>query len=80
MKNLDAVTKEALELPLEQRTRLAERILDSLDDLSEQEIERLGAQEAARRVAAHEAGEIDSHSAGAVHETLRDRLIRVRHE
>ena len=74
MKSLEDLTQEALELPLDQRTRLAERILDSLDELSEEEIERLWAEEAARRVAAHEAGEISSQPASEVYEALRQRL------
>ena len=41
MKNLEALTKEALELPLDQRTQLVERIIDSFDELSNAEIDRL---------------------------------------
>ena len=74
MTDLEALTQEVLELPLDQRARLAERLLSSLDELSPTEIEQLWAQEAERRFAAYEAGEIKSHPADEVHKDILKRL------
>lgn len=46
---LEAIEKEALDLPLPERARLAEKLLSSLDNLSEAEAEQLWFQEAQRR-------------------------------
>jgi hypothetical protein len=47
--NARLIEKEALALPIDKRARLAQRLLESLDDVSEAEAERLWAQEAMRR-------------------------------
>jgi len=69
-----ALTEEVLGLPVEERARLIERLLDSLEDLSEEEIEGLWARKAVRRVAAFEAGQIRAYPAEEVHEEIRGRL------
>jgi len=56
------VENEALKLNLEARAELAQKLLASLEDLSEEELERLWAKEAVRRDA-----ELDTGAA-----TLRD--------
>jgi putative addiction module component (TIGR02574 family) len=53
--NIQAIEQEVLHLPIEERARLAEKLLSSLDALSEQEIEKLWLVEAQRR-----ASEIDN--------------------
>lgn len=53
--NIQAIEQEVLHLPIEERARLAEKLLSSLDVLSEQEIEKLWLVEAQRR-----ASEIDN--------------------
>jgi len=45
----DQVENEALKLKPEARAELAEKLLKSLEDLSDEEIERLWAEEALRR-------------------------------
>jgi putative addiction module component (TIGR02574 family) len=50
MVDLDEVLKSALSLTVEERATLAERLLLSLDELSEDEAERLWAEEAERRL------------------------------
>lgn len=50
--NTESIHQEALSLPVRERAELAERLLCSLDDLSEAEIAQLWLEEAARR--AHE--------------------------
>ncbi len=74
MKNVSTLTRKVLELPVEERARLAERLLDSLEELSEEEIERLWAREAVRRVAAFEAGEMKAYPADEVHKGIRRRF------
>ncbi|NOV31331.1 addiction module protein [Methylomonas sp. ZR1] len=49
--NIQSIEQEVLHLPVEERARLAEKLLSSLDDLSEQEIEKLWLLEAQRRAA-----------------------------
>jgi putative addiction module component (TIGR02574 family) len=44
-----AIEKQALELPMQERARLAQRLLESLDEISEAEAEQLWLQVAARR-------------------------------
>lgn len=75
MRKLQALTQEALHLPLEDRARLAERLLESLDDLSERELEKVWGEEAVSRVEAYEAGLIDALPAEEVHEEIR-RVLR----
>ena len=44
-----AIEKEALELPIQERAKLAQRLLESLDDVSAAEAEQLWLDVAARR-------------------------------
>lgn len=55
--DVETLEREALRLPAEDRARLARELLDSLDELAPQELDRLWLSEAARR-----AEEIDSGS------------------
>ena len=70
MKDLVA---EVLELPLDARADLASRLLDSLDDLSEEETDQLWAAEAERRYAAYQAGTMKAVPADEVFSRLRSR-------
>jgi len=54
--NLLQIESEALELPVLDRAALAQRLLLSLEDVSESEFEQLWADESARRVAKFDAG------------------------
>jgi putative addiction module component (TIGR02574 family) len=56
----DEVRREALRLDHASRAQLARDLLDSLDDLSEAEIEQLWLQEAVRRHDAIVAGEVQT--------------------
>ena len=56
MANLVDVLQSALILDVRDRAVLAERLLASLDELSEEEAERLWAEEAARRLEQYRAG------------------------
>jgi putative addiction module component (TIGR02574 family) len=72
-KDLKDVAAEALELPLTARAELASRLLDSLDDLSEEENDQLWAQEAERRYSEYKAGNIEAVPADEVFARLRAR-------
>ena len=56
MPNPTEVLKSALSLPVDDRAALAEKLLASLDDLDEQEAERLWAKEAQRRLEEYRGG------------------------
>jgi putative addiction module component (TIGR02574 family) len=53
---LDEIASEALKMSVESRAALAKRLLDSLDELSPEEHERLWVDEAARRYQQLKAG------------------------
>jgi putative addiction module component (TIGR02574 family) len=50
------ILKDALNLPVKDRAALADKLLASLDDLSEEEAERLWADEAHRRLEEYRGG------------------------
>ena len=54
----DEIFRAALALPSEVRAELANRLLDSLDEDDQEEIDRLWAREAEDRIAACERGEL----------------------
>lgn len=72
-RDLKDIAAEALELPTTARAELATQLLASLDDLSEEENERLWAAEAERRYAEYKAGNIEAVPAEEVFERLRSR-------
>jgi putative addiction module component (TIGR02574 family) len=55
--DLKALTELALQLPLEERARLVQELLESLEALPESEVDRLWLDEAARRAAQLDRGE-----------------------
>jgi len=54
-----SVEKQALGLPAPDRARLAQKLLESLDTLSDAEREKLWLDEAARRAAQLDSGEVE---------------------
>jgi putative addiction module component (TIGR02574 family) len=72
-RDLEDVAAEALELPLTARAELASRLLDSLEEISEEESDALWAEEAERRYAAYKGGEIKAVPAEQVFAKLRSR-------
>ncbi len=64
----------ALQLEPPARAKLAHRLLESLDALSETEVEALWVQQAERRLQALEAGELESIPADEVFQRVRERL------
>jgi putative addiction module component (TIGR02574 family) len=65
--DLDEVLRNALTLDVQDRASLAERLLASLDELSDAEADRLWADEAERRLNEYRAGRARSVPADEVH-------------
>lgn len=75
MPDLNEVLKSALSLPVEDRAALADKLLASLNELDEQEAERLWADEAQRRLEEYRAGRVTASDSQAVAEKA-SRLFR----
>jgi putative addiction module component (TIGR02574 family) len=75
MPDLDEILKDALSLDIHDRARLAEKLLASLDTLSEEESDRLWADEAERRLTEYRAGRMKAIPAGEVAQKAQ-RLMR----
>lgn len=73
--NLPDLEAEALKLPVVERARLAETLLESLDVLSEEEHQRLWTEEAARRDAELDA---DPSRGRPAEDVFRDARARLR--
>jgi len=63
----DTLTRQVLELPLEQRARLEEKLLESLDHPTPEELDQLWALEGERRFHAYKAGKIEAFPGEEVH-------------
>ena len=78
---LERLEAEALELPLQERALLAQRLLASLDDEPEEdpgEVERAWEVEIERRLAEYRAGRMEAVPAAEVLARIRDHLQRRR--
>jgi putative addiction module component (TIGR02574 family) len=75
MSDLDEALKHALSLSVRDRAALAETLLASLDELPDEEAERLWAEEAQRRLENYRAGRASAVRAEEVHEKA-ERLFR----
>jgi len=75
-RSLEEIASEALELGVEARAALAKRLLDSLDDLTPEECERMWIGEADRRYRQLKAGTAKSYSAEEVFARLDARPRR----
>ncbi|MSQ16014.1 MAG: addiction module antitoxin RelB [Dehalococcoidia bacterium] len=74
--SIDELELEALSLDPRLRARLAEKLLQSLEQLSDAENERLRAEEALRRNAELDAGTANARSAEEVFRDARASLLR----
>ncbi len=72
--SIDELEVAALKLEPKERARLAERLLDSLENLSPEENAHLWMEEAERRNSALDAGFLSSRSAEDVFEDAKKRL------
>ncbi|WHZ29811.1 MAG: hypothetical protein OJF51_004613 [Nitrospira sp.] len=75
MTNLAEVIKRAMSLDVRDRAALAEKLLASLDELSEAEADLLWAEESQRRLDQYHAGQANAVSADAVHAKV-NKLLR----
>ena len=75
MPDIADVLKTALSLDARDRAALAERLLASLEELSEEEAERLWAEEAQRRLEEYRAGRAKATPAEEVHQRA-EKLFR----
>jgi putative addiction module component (TIGR02574 family) len=69
--DIDTLEREALKLPAEDRARLVRDLLDSLDELSAEELDRLWLEEASQRAVQIDAGEVELISAEEVDRKAR---------
>lgn len=67
MANLAEVLESALSLEIRDRAALAERLLSSLEELTEEEANRLWSEEAQRRLEEYRAGRAQAVQADEVH-------------
>ena len=87
---LERIEAEALKLPVEERERLVERLLASLDGLADRdergpafatpELERYWVEESHRRMKLIESGEMETYPAEEVFARLEEELNRLRRE
>lgn len=70
MENLDEITRQVLDLPLDQRSELVEKLLESLDELAPEEIEQVWAAEAERRYQAFKDDRIEAIDGTTVHREI----------
>lgn len=75
MSDLAEVLTDALSLGVRDRAALVERLLASLDELSEEEAERLWVEEAQRRLDEYRAGRAKAVRAEEVHKKV-EKLLR----
>jgi putative addiction module component (TIGR02574 family) len=76
IRNIAKVVSEALSLPPRSRAKLAEQLLESLDDPKQKEIDRLWADEAEDRIDAYERGELKAIAGQEVFRRLKPRKKR----
>ena len=74
---LEKCEQRAKNLPLKERALLIKHLIEGLDDLDEQNLERLWVQEAARRFREFEAGNIEARPAKEVFSDVRVRLQKL---
>lgn len=72
-RKLEDIVAEALELPLTARAELASQLLDSLEDISEEEHARLWGEEAERRYSDYKSGKVKAIPTEEVFSRLRSR-------
>jgi putative addiction module component (TIGR02574 family) len=72
----DQIIREAMALPPQQRAELAEKLLSSIGDAEQEQIDSAWVEEIERRIDAYEAGSEKSQPADEVFRTIRDRLRR----
>ncbi len=72
--NLAQCEELAFKLPVNERAILAEHLIKSLDDMDDEDVERVWLEEADRRYQAYKSGAIPSRSAEDVFRDARSRI------
>ncbi len=75
---LEQCEQQAKKLPLQDRAALIKRLIEGLDELEEQDLERLWVNEASRRFQEFKAGNIQARSSEDVFREARVRLQGMR--
>ena len=76
IRNSAKVISDALSLPPRSRAKLAEQLLESLDDPKQKEIDRLWADEVENRIDAYEKGELKAIPGEEVFRRMKPRKKR----
>lgn len=76
IRNTAKVVNDALSLPPKSRAKLAEKLLKSLDDPRQKELDRLWAEEAEDRIDAYERGDLKAIPGKEVFRGLKPRTTR----
>ena len=76
IRNSTKVVNDALSLPPRSRAKLAEKLLESLDDPRQREIDRLWAEEVEDRIEAYEKGYLKAIPGKEVFQRLKPRKKR----
>ena len=74
MGEFESLLRQVLDLPLNQRSALAETLLESLDELTPEELQQIWAAEAERRHEAFKAGKLDAHDGPETHRQILDQI------
>lgn len=76
IRNSAKVVNDALSLPPKSRAKLADKLLESLDDPRQKEIDRLWAEEAEDRIDAYEIGDLKAIPGKEIFRRLKPRKKR----
>ncbi len=75
---LEKCEKQAKQLPIHERAILIKHLIQGLDELDEQELERLWVQEASRRFEEYKIGNIEARPGLEVFANVRTKLQKLR--
>lgn len=74
MTELENLIRQVLDLPLDQRATLAEKLLESLDELTPEELQQVWAAEAERRYEAYKSGSLGARDGEDTHREILDEV------
>lgn len=75
---LEKCEQNAKQLPLHERALLIKRLIEGLDELDEQDLEKLWLKESSRRLEAYKAGTIKARPAADTFHDARTKLREIR--
>jgi putative addiction module component (TIGR02574 family) len=74
MTELENLIRQVLDLPLDQRPALAEKLLESLDELTPEELQQVWAAESERRYEAYRSGKLSARDGEDTHREILDEV------